>query len=172
MADASKLNKMNSVPFDHRAHETYNDTCRICHHASLTPCIECHTLAGKEEADHVNLEKAMHQPDTEKSCKGCHRIRRQEKKCIGCHGFMGRAEEIENGRCHQCHMKPLPNMDVEKETSFNPEQEKMISTQMLQSRQPVTGTYPQADIPEKVVIKHFSKKYEAVDFPHQKLFMP
>ena len=27
--------RMNPVPFDHKAHETYNSTCMVCHHASL-----------------------------------------------------------------------------------------------------------------------------------------
>ena len=168
VADVSKPNRMYSVPFDHKAHETYNDTCRICHHASLTPCIECHTLAGKKEADHVTLEKAMHQLNTEKSCKGCHHVRQQEKNCIGCHDFMGRGRE-EEGQCRKCHMPPVVNMDVETAVSSDPAQEKMIAEQMLRSRQPVTGTYPQADIPEKVIIKHLSKKFEAVEFPHQRI---
>jgi hypothetical protein len=42
--------KMNPVPFDHKAHEGHNDTCRVCHHASLDSCSKkCHTLAGSKE---------------------------------------------------------------------------------------------------------------------------
>ncbi len=31
------IGRMNPVPFDHKAHEQYNDTCRACHHENLDP---------------------------------------------------------------------------------------------------------------------------------------
>ena len=68
-----------AVPFNHRAHETYNDTCRACHHASLTSCAECHTVNGTKEGDFVRLEQAMHQLRTDASCLGCHTQAQAEK---------------------------------------------------------------------------------------------
>ena len=163
--DVSKLNRMNWVPFDHKAHETYNDTCRVCHHESLNPCNECHSLTGKKEGDAVSLEKAMHQVNAEMSCMGCHLIKQNEKNCAGCHAFMEKGKNKEEETCNQCHMTPVLKQDP----PSDPEQENHMVTQMLQSRHPVVGTYPQEDIPETVVIKNLSNEYEAVEFPHRKI---
>jgi hypothetical protein len=164
-ADSAKLNRMNWVPFDHKAHEIYSDTCRVCHHESLKPCNDCHSLAGKKEGNDINLEKAMHLTDTEKSCQGCHLIQQDGQNCAGCHGFIGKGEKKEEESCNQCHLKPV----LEQGMPFDAEQEKALTAQMLQSRNPVTGTYSQEDIPETVVIKNLSKQYEAVDFPHRRI---
>jgi DnaJ-class molecular chaperone len=43
------------------------------------------------------------------------------------------------------------------------------AAEMLQSRTPVTETYADADIPEKVVIKEMVNKYKAVELPHRKI---
>ena len=34
--------RMSVVPFNHIGHETYNDTCRACHHSSMDACGKCH----------------------------------------------------------------------------------------------------------------------------------
>ncbi len=36
--------KLRTVPFPHIEHETDRDTCRSCHHKSMTSCVECHSL--------------------------------------------------------------------------------------------------------------------------------
>jgi hypothetical protein len=164
-ADIEKPNRMNFVPFDHQAHETYNNTCRVCHHETLKPCNQCHTLSGIKEGKEVTLEKSMHQVDTKKSCMGCHGIQQENKNCAGCHALMGRALTKEDDSCLKCHMVPA----IEKEKILNPDIEKSMAADMLKSRKPVTGTYQEEDIPEKVVIKNLSKEYEAVDFPHRKI---
>jgi hypothetical protein len=164
-ADPARADRMNFVPFDHKAHEDYNDSCRVCHHESLQPCNECHTLAGKKEGDHVNLEKAMHLAKSDKSCLGCHLNRQNEKNCAGCHGFMGKAEKKGEDTCQACHMKPV----LDAAGPMDPEQEKALAARMLQSRSPVTDTWPQEDIPETVVIKNLSKEYEAVNLPHRRI---
>lgn len=159
------INRMNFVPFDHKAHETANDTCRACHHESLKPCSDCHTLAGIKEGKEVNLEKAMHQADTNRSCQGCHAMKQNEKNCAGCHALMGKGQRKEEGSCLQCHMTPVSEMGG----LSGPAAEKSLAAAMLQKRNPVTGTYPEGDIPEKVVIKNLSNQYGAVDFPHRKI---
>jgi hypothetical protein len=164
-ADIEKQNRMNFVPFDHQVHENYNDTCRVCHHESLKPCNECHTLAGIKEGKEVSLENAMHQVDTEKSCLGCHSIKQEEKNCAGCHALMGKTRKKEDDSCRKCHMMPV----LEMEKILNPDTEKSLAAEMLRSRKPVTGTYHEADIPEKVLIKNISKEYEPVDFPHRRI---
>jgi hypothetical protein len=164
-ADPEKQNRMNYVPFDHKGHETYNDTCRVCHHESLKPCNECHTLAGIKEGKDVTLETAMHQADTDRSCTGCHAAKMQDKNCAGCHALMGRKPTKEDKACLTCHMMP----PFENENALLPEAEMAVAADLLKSRNPVTGTYSEDDIPEKVVIKHLSREYEAVDFPHRKI---
>jgi len=166
-ADMEKPDRMNFVPFDHKGHEGYNDTCRVCHHESLKPCNECHTLSGTKEGKEVNLATAMHQTDTNKSCIGCHEKNMENKNCAGCHALMGRKLKKEDEFCLTCHMTPLP----EKEKISTPDTETVLAADMLRSRNPVTGTYHEDDIPEKVVIKHLSKEYEAVDFPHRKIVL-
>lgn len=151
-------NRMNFVPFDHQAHETYNDTCRVCHHESLKSCNECHTLAGIKEGKGVNLEEAMHRIGTDKSCQGCHDSKVKDKNCAGCHAPMGKADKKKDDSCTRCHMPAVQS----------PDNEKTLAAAELRSRSFFAGTY-HADIPEKVAIKHLSKEYEPVDFPHRKI---
>jgi hypothetical protein len=158
-------NKMNFVPFDHKVHETYNDTCRICHHGSLKPCNDCHTLAGAKEGEGIQLEKAMHQVNTNRSCQGCHNIKQDEKNCAGCHLFISKNRKQQDESCLKCHMFPVP----QKGEVQSPEQEKTIAAGLLKDRKPITGTYKEEDVPAKVEIKNLSNKYEAVEFPHRKI---
>jgi hypothetical protein len=159
------LNKMNFVPFDHKSHEEYNSTCRVCHHESLKQCNECHTLAGIKEGKDVKLEKAMHQHNAEMSCRGCHGIKQNDKNCAGCHVFIGKTQKKQDDSCLKCHFAPVP----EKGKILNPEEEKALAGAMLKARKPVTGSFRTEDIPEKVSISKFSKKYEAAEFPHRKV---
>lgn len=158
--------RMDLVPFDHQAHENYNDTCRVCHHETLRPCHECHTLAGITEGNDVNLENAMHRARAKTSCVGCHNRRQEEKNCAGCHAFMGGTFKKDNDSCAACHMI---SFDDAPNVAFTPEAATSLATERLGSRTPVTGTYAEADIPEKVVIEKLSKEYEAVEFPHRKI---
>ena len=164
-APATPPNRMDRVPFDHQAHEKYNDTCRVCHHAGLQPCSECHSLTGKKEGKHISLEKAMHQAGADESCLGCHATKQKAPECAGCHAPMGEAAWKEDESCRKCHNTPMPEAQV----SLSPEQENVLASEMLKKRKPLTGTYSEKDIPEKVVIGHLSKDYEPVDFPHRKI---
>lgn len=154
---------MDPVPFDHKAHEAHNETCRVCHHQSLDSCSQkCHTLDGHEDGDFVKLAQAMHQPDSEKSCLGCHNDSQKEKDCAGCHAFIEQAQRPDATACGTCHMKP-----VEMTTEGTTPQD--VARAMLAARTPTEGTYSDEDIPEKVVIKALSKQYEAAEFPHRKI---
>ncbi len=157
------LTRMNFVPFDHKAHEGYTDTCRGCHHETLKACNTCHTVAGTKEGNGVNLEEAMHQIDSSRSCRGCHLSRQNEKNCAGCHVFIGAGKEKQDGACAPCHMKPVA------EAPAGPEGEKAMAAEMLQAGKPFSVTFNQEEIPEKVVINKLSDQYEAVDFPHRRI---
>jgi hypothetical protein len=163
--------RMNMVPFDHKAHETYNDTCRACHHASpnanLTGCVDCHTLAGKEAGDWVNLEQAMHRAGTEASCVGCHAQEKADKTCAGCHDFMITTAQPSQTTCNTCHQVPAAETaDVAEASDLV-----TLAAAALAAREPTLGTYDVADIPEKVTIKVLSKDYEPVELPHRKIVL-
>jgi hypothetical protein len=78
---------MHPVPFDHQSHEAVNNSCKVCHHASLQSCSSCHTNAGKKEGDHVKLAQAMHSVTSPASCIGCHEEKQKAPECAGCHTF-------------------------------------------------------------------------------------
>jgi hypothetical protein len=166
-ADASDTDtlRMNMVPFDHKAHEIYNDTCRSCHHASMTGCVDCHTMQGKEEGDWLNLEQAMHRTGAEASCVGCHEQKQADTTCAGCHGFMTRTRQMPQTYCNTCHSAP----PAEGEVVETAEAQAAAAMEALAVRMPVLGTYDAADIPESVAIKTLSDAYEPVTLPHRKI---
>jgi hypothetical protein len=174
---------MNFVPFNHKAHENSNETCRACHHKSLQPCNECHTLDGlpnefvKTSIDkkNINLEKAMHKIDSTRSCQGCHNERKQEKNCAGCHAFDGKTIKTKDEDCIKCHSVPVQNM----QNSPTLNDDMLLARSALKHRDKdrdkdkgntkATGAYENKDIPETVTIKNLSKKYQAVEFPHRQV---
>ena len=72
--------QMMRVPFDHKAHEEYNDTCRVCHLASLDSCVKCHPLTGSRDKKKITLETIFHKHGHQSSCIGCHESKQQDKK--------------------------------------------------------------------------------------------
>ncbi|MBW1901861.1 MAG: cytochrome C [Deltaproteobacteria bacterium] len=157
--------RMNPVPFDHKAHEIDNDSCIVCHHASLDSCSKkCHTPPGSKEGEFITLERAMHLKGCEDSCVGCHETNQSEPKCAACHSFMekGRKEEAS---CLICHMEPGKEM-TEVTALYN---ENVMAEMLLQSRKTITSLYKDEDIPEKVIIKRLEDKYEPVEMPHRKM---
>lgn len=98
--------RMNPVPFDHKAHEGYNTTCRVCHHADLKSCSTCHSMEGTKEGKGIKLAQAMHQMDKNQSCMGCHETRKTDKNCSGCHAHLSKTREPDKGTCTLCHMSP------------------------------------------------------------------
>lgn len=157
---------MKQVPFDHKAHEGYNNSCRVCHHASLTSCSECHTQEGKKDGDWIKLEQAMHSTKAEASCVGCHAKSKAAKECAGCHSFMTAVNQPPQSYCTSCHQASVPDSG-----KMSPEQAGVAAQALLNARRPMTGTYSVQDIPEKVTIKALSKDYEPVELPHRKIVM-
>jgi hypothetical protein len=153
---------MNAVPFDHKSHEKYNNTCRVCHHADLNTCSSCHSVAGKKEGNYVRSEQAMHQLDSDRSCLGCHGSRQSKPSCAGCHAFRPIESKQQTSYCVQCHAKPPQRSTANQK----PEQ---LARMMLKSRKAMTDTYRDEDIPETVTIKDLSDQYEPVYFPHRRI---
>lgn len=159
------LIRMNPVPFDHKSHEKYSDTCRACHHADLNACVSCHSLTGSKEGDNVKLEQAMHQLGAGSSCIGCHTEAQTDPRCAGCHSSIPKTRKQDAASCITCHTSP-PAGNTNPSNVVN---DKAIAATLLSSRTPVTATYPDADIPEKVIIKSLAYEYEPVELPHRKI---
>jgi len=157
--------RMNLVPFNHKAHEEYNDTCRVCHHEDLNACNSCHTLKGTKEGKQVRLEQAMHDLGSDHSCLSCHSIEQEDKNCAGCHRFIEKSRKQESEMCSVCHMEALPKSTAE---GIKPD-EKMLAAMLLESRKAVTYTFDSEEVPEKVVIKELADKYQPAEFPHRKI---
>ncbi|MBF0227729.1 MAG: cytochrome C [Desulfobacterales bacterium] len=153
--------RMNFVPFDHKAHEEYNDTCRVCHHESLNECTKCHTLLGIKEGSNVSLESSMHTKKEKSSCIGCHEAKQKDKQCIGCHTFDSSRKKSSEDYCAKCHMS------VPAQGTFT--EEKDMSNFLLISRKLTTDSYNAEEIPEKVVMKDLVDKYEQAEMPHRKI---
>ncbi len=99
--------RMNFVPFDHKAHEGYSDSCRVCHHQAMSTCNTCHTQAGSKEGKWVTLDQAMHQNNANESCMGCHNAVKTQTNCAGCHARMNPARKDAQS-CLTCHIKTDP----------------------------------------------------------------
>jgi hypothetical protein len=159
--------QMYRVPFGHKAHERYNDTCRVCHHADLKSCVSCHTLTGSKEGQYVKLKDAMHQLDTKQSCMGCHEANMSNKACAGCHASMEKDRKQDSAACMKCHMAPPKNSTG----VLYQAGERKLARMMPEIWQAIFGTkHDNVDIPKKVVIKELSDRYEPVEFPHRKIF--
>jgi len=166
---------MAGVPFDHKAHEGYNDTCRVCHHEAMDACSKkCHTISGSPDpkvGGGVNLERAMHLRDSDRSCIGCHAITQQKKECAACHAAPRPAQFADKAACAKCHSAPVKEVKPG-ETPPAPmtvDAAKAEATMLLSERKPVVDTIPVDDIPEKVVIKELADQYEPAEMPHRKI---
>jgi hypothetical protein len=171
---------MNPVPFDHLAHETYNDSCKVCHHADLASCSSCHTTTGKPEGDGIKLAQAMHSPMGSTSCIGCHQAQQQKPACAGCHTFMGTTTQLETTRCLTCHMTPLA---VQPETAgadpavpqnsaaaaTGTDASMQMAQALMQRRNLQTKVFPADRVPETVSIGDMSDRFEPATFPHGKV---
>jgi hypothetical protein len=156
------FSRLNMVPFNHLGHETYTDTCRVCHHASMDACGKCHTLQGSKDGKFVKLQTAMHLVTAQASCMGCHDGFKADKRCAGCHATMPRKEPADLTGCGTCHM-PKPATET---PQTDP---KAVAASLLEARKPVTATFSNEDIPETVEIKLLSKQYEPAKLPHRKI---
>ncbi|MGD2272047.1 MAG: cytochrome c3 family protein, partial [Desulfobacterales bacterium] len=157
--------RMKAVPFSHADHESYNNSCRVCHHADLNACIGCHTLRGSKEGQYVKLEQAMHQLKSEQSCLGCHKINQQEKQCAGCHASLEQRRKKGDQTCLACHM----GSQTENPAAASQSKADVEAARLLNSRVAVKTTYQDSDIPDKIIIDGLMNKYKAVDLPHRKI---
>lgn len=151
--------KMNVVPFDHKAHESYNTTCRVCHHEDLIACKDCHTLMGNNEKSDVKLQRSMHAMNSDHSCIGCHDRKKAETECAGCHSLMEQGRLSESA-CQKCHVGPPPQK--------LPTQRKSTAISTM-NKQVSRLTFSENDIPDSVTIKLLQEEYEPVTFPHRKI---
>ena len=157
--------RMNLVPFNHQAHEQYNDSCRVCHHAALDDCVQCHTLQGSKEGDNVMLEQAMHRLNVNQSCMGCHEAKLIDPNCAGCHTSFEKKRQQGTDSCVNCHMVPPSQITNE----LRPVEEKTLAAEILEARKAITVTYDEQEIPETVVIDALTNQYEPVKLPHRKI---
>ncbi len=161
-------NRMLPVPFSHKDHEGYNNSCRQCHHASLAACASCHSVQGSDDGKQVKLAQAMHQRDADMSCVGCHNKQQDLPQCAGCHSSIAGGKSLTtDASCRTCHMSsmaenPYPTGDAET---------KAAAAELLAARQPITGTVTLDQIPENVTIKLLVDQYEAATFPHRKIVL-
>ncbi|HSO20968.1 MAG TPA: cytochrome c3 family protein, partial [Desulfosarcina sp.] len=157
---------MYPVPFDHRSHEAYNDSCKVCHHASLQSCSSCHTNAGKAEGGNVKLAQAMHSKTSQASCIGCHKAKQADFECAGCHDFIAaRATDRQDTSCKACHMAPLPAYV----NPANAEETKDAAMDLLQARDLEAKLFAADKIPETVTIGNLSNRFEPALLPHGKI---
>jgi hypothetical protein len=158
---SNPLTRMKRVPFNHKAHEKYNNTCRVCHHADLNACVQCHTLQGLKEGDYVKLEQAMHRLNVQQSCMGCHEAKQTDQRCAGCHTSFERKRQQDQQSCQNCHMSENSPEALKPDNN-------MLAAIALESREGI-ATYDNEDIPEEVKIGALMNKYEVVKLPHRKI---
>ncbi len=162
---------MNPVAFDHKNHEKYNDSCRVCHHAAIESCDKCHTLGGAKEGGFATFEQSMHLQKAEQSCVGCHAAKQAASNCAGCHSHMKTAVRMDDAACKQCHLQAGATSFLAGSRDalgkMTEQQKASLAAVMLRGRSMNAGTYPMGNIPEKVVIKGLADKYEPAEFKHR-----
>jgi len=157
--------RMNPVPFNHKAHEDYTESCRVCHHSGISSCSSCHTRLGAPEGKGVTYEQAMHSPASTASCIGCHAARTRQPECAGCHATMAKKDAPDG--CSRCH-QPLPKgtLPLKDLATLTPQQRTALAEVMLNSRPGPAAPYPPYALPGMVIIRELSNQYEPVAFDH------
>lgn len=154
------------VPFDHKVHEIYSGSCKVCHHASLQSCGSCHTNAGTKQGGQVKLVQAMHKVTSPASCIGCHRQKQRAPACRGCHGFMATTDRPAEQSCKVCHFASPPS-DID---ATDARQTAEAARGLLQRRdRELISTHAPYQMPAKVTIGKLSNHFEPVVFPHGKM---
>lgn len=157
-----EMSKMNTVPFDHQAHEIYNSSCHLCHEEILRPCTECHTMTENKKNKGILLQKAMHSKNSLFSCIGCHDSQKTKTECAGCHSLMEQGRLSENA-CVKCHTGPAPQQLQKTSGKINNIKKWFPAKKMSRL------SYAKQDIPDSIVISLLENKYEPVHFPHRKM---
>jgi hypothetical protein len=97
-----------AVAFDHQSHVAASRSCQECHHKTLRPCIDCHTVQGSEKGAWITLAEAHHKVSSPLSCVGCHEAEKSKPDCAGCHQFLPRGL-VQDG-CSGCHSGSLDGL--------------------------------------------------------------
>lgn len=135
------------VVFDHKRHEAASNGCTSCHHNTLQKCSSCHTVSGSAKGGNVPLATAMHLPNSDLSCVGCHESRKTaQAECAGCHAIMRKGKATETN-CASCHA-PLPTRE---NAAKAPDLASVI-----------------AAAPDKVTIASLADEYEPAVFEHRR----
>lgn len=184
------LTRLNFVPFNHKDHEATPYTCKDCHHAEISSCNKCHTIRGSKDGANIPLEQAMHDPFSQYSCIGCHRIATEDKKCVGCHAPRS-ATVKQNGTdaaCLMCHMEQPDGIEADvvatlagsvfkDSTEYEKAKDAKTAEILISMRKQDTSTYEKEDIPEKLELKlelkleteGIDSKYKPAPLPHRKI---
>lgn len=149
--------KLKGVPFNHKYHQNNHKTCRGCHHETLSACKKCHTLTGNVEGNWINLADAYHSVLSQRSCIGCHNLKKAEKNCAGCHSFLpmmdiqakGPKKEI----CNICHTgkSEVNNIKALSIAGIDTEKVKKEVTIKILEKEFDASKFPHLDIIEKLV---------------------
>jgi hypothetical protein len=163
---------MGPVPFDHRAHETYQQRCRVCHHKNLKACSECHTLSGSEKGDFVTLSNAMHETRSRRSCRGCHEERKESPSCAGCHRSMPAPEQSGvRDECEACHLQSDKAPSAADIAAMGATSRQETARRFLEARDTSQKLYNREDIPETATIDVLADEYKAVEMPHRQIVL-
>ena len=145
--------KMKGVPFTHKEHEYYCESCRECHHDRLEACNKCHTIKGSAKGGYVPLAEAYHSVFAKQSCVGCHNRQVMKKDCAGCHKFIHNIDVATNGprkdTCDKCH--------TGKKTVVVP---KPIFIKPI---------FASGKVKEDIKINVLEREFQPAKFPHKKI---
>lgn len=145
--------KMKGVSFNHKNHQMDSKNCRTCHHETLNPCKECHTLTGNIDGNWVNIANAYHEPFSDRSCQGCHNKSKKDKKCAGCHSIIKPLDLETKGpkkeTCARCHTDKREGLPMPPQLS--------------------TTGLDKEKVKKEVEIKILEREYEPSKFPHLKI---
>lgn len=167
---------MPPVPFDHKYHESKNETCVSCHHAALTSCAACHTPAGDEKGGYVPLEAAMHKVEALQSCAGCHAAQQKKPECAGCHASMKKGVG-DVSQCGSCHVPPQGALEqsvaefMERRDKDAAAMAPGLAEKLLAGKRSETATIAVEDIPETVTLGSLAKDYQPSVLPHRKIVL-
>jgi hypothetical protein len=153
---ASAEAKSAVVAFNHKDHETLTTSCSSCHHKSLKPCKDCHSLSGALEGGGITTAQAHHLSSAEQSCVGCHSVRTGSKECAGCHRSLGHPPS--ERACTVCHSGPQSG-------SLNGDGPPPSFDEVRLAALPTASD----DFPETVVINGLVDRYEESKLPHAKI---
>jgi hypothetical protein len=160
---------MPPVAFDHKNHESSTKSCRSCHHKTLQACSECHTEKGTKKGGYVTLENAMHKPDSDRSCTGCHAKEQKKPECAGCHDLIPQNKQSER-TCSVCHEKIKDDSQADLTTLAA--SAKAARAKEIISERPDSPNLPSIDaIPEFVTINALENEYKPCKLPHRKIIM-